>query len=326
MALTRISDNLNIIQALATKIRGQATTVKAAFDSAVNTLKTRVNTMMGEVETQFATKAEVSGVVLGQIPSDTLDESVMAAAMKKAAGGVAEFDTVASHLIDYTLQVPFGGTTTNVSNAYSIATPTIDALAAGMAISVKVNTDSTGAATLNWDSKGDKAIKKANGADVTNLKNGGIYTLRYDGTNFILQGEGASGNATASDLSLGKTATVDAGEITGTGANAKRFASGTITSSATGSTITEEDGSTADKPHVTVSGLTFTPRCVIVKTSFYNYDFFNDGFGTYSKIASSGAGATAEYYRLSGSYYVNGTGFKLPVGDTNTEHNWYAWE
>jgi len=89
---------------------------------------------------------------------------------------------------DYTLQLPFGGTTTNIGNAYSIATPEIDSLTVGMAISIKINVDSTGASTLNWYNTGAKAIKSANGSDVTNLKTG-IYTLRYDGVNFILQGE-----------------------------------------------------------------------------------------------------------------------------------------
>ena len=125
-------------------------------------------------------------------------------------------DGLKSHLLDYAPHVPFGGTSTNSGNNYSIATPAIDSLVEGMAVSFRCNADSTGATTLNWDGKGAKSIKKANGTDVTNLKNGGIYTLRYDGTNFILQGEGASGNATASDLLSGKTATVDAGEITGT--------------------------------------------------------------------------------------------------------------
>jgi hypothetical protein len=125
-------------------------------------------------------------------------------------------DEADSHKADYTLQVPFGGTTTNSGNNYSIASPAISALTAGMAIAIKINANSTGATTLNWNGKGAKPIKKANGTDVTNLKAGGIYTLRYDGTNFILQGEGASGNATASDLLSGKTATTDAGEIVGT--------------------------------------------------------------------------------------------------------------
>lgn len=118
--------------------------------------------------------------------------------------------------IDFTVEVPYGGTTTNVGNDYSIATPDITALAVGMAICVKINVDSSGATTLNWDGKGAKSILKANGGAVSNLKAGGIYTLRYDGTNFIIQGEGGSGDAVASDLLSGKTASTDAGDITGT--------------------------------------------------------------------------------------------------------------
>ncbi|NLD18375.1 MAG: hypothetical protein GX666_12470, partial [Tissierellia bacterium] len=57
---------------------------------------------------------------------------------------------------------------------------------------------------------------KPNGNLFTTLTKDAIYTVRWNGVNFILQGEGASGNATASDLLSGKTATTDAGEITGT--------------------------------------------------------------------------------------------------------------
>lgn len=124
-------------------------------------------------------------------------------------------DKVDKKFADYTLQVPYAGLTTGSVNTYAISAPAIAALTAGMAVAVKFNADSTGASTLNWNGKGAKGIKKSNGTDVTNLKTTGIYTLRYDGANFILQGEGASGNATAPDLLSGKTATTDAGEITG---------------------------------------------------------------------------------------------------------------
>lgn len=122
----------------------------------------------------------------------------------------------ASHRADYMLQVPYAGVTTGTANTYAIVTPTITTLKAGMAVSLKFNVDSTGVSTLNWCGLGAKGIKKSNGTDVTNLKATGIYTLRYDGTNFILQGEGGSGNATASDLLSGKTASTDAGDIVGT--------------------------------------------------------------------------------------------------------------
>ncbi|MFY9376721.1 MAG: hypothetical protein WAP58_00785, partial [Peptococcia bacterium] len=65
---------------------------------------------------------------------------------------------------------------------------------------------------------GAKSIRdpRGNTLPAGKLTAGSIYTLRYNGANFILQGEGASGNATASDLLSGKTASTDAGEINGT--------------------------------------------------------------------------------------------------------------
>ena len=88
----------------------------------------------------------------------------------------------------------------------------------GTAVAVKINVNNTGASTININALGAKSIVDSKGNALTSgkLKANSIYTLRYNGTNFILQGEGGSGNATASDLLSGKTATVDAGEITGT--------------------------------------------------------------------------------------------------------------
>ncbi|MCM3730081.1 hypothetical protein M3196_00155 [Fictibacillus nanhaiensis] len=117
-------------------------------------------------------------------------------------------------------------TTTNSSNAYSVTlSPAPTSYVNRMGVVVTINADSTGAATLNVNGIGAKKILKANGTAVSNLKANGIYTVRYNpsadgGTGaFILQGEGASGNAIASDLLSGKTATTDAGEITGSMVN-----------------------------------------------------------------------------------------------------------
>lgn len=118
------------------------------------------------------------------------------------------------HAVDYTLQVPYAGESTGDPDEYIIAGPEIESLVEGMAVSFKAHQDSTGACTLEWSGTGPKALKKANGSDAV-IKEDGIYTVRYCGTNFMLQGEGASGNATASDLLSGKTASVDAGDITG---------------------------------------------------------------------------------------------------------------
>lgn len=86
----------------------------------------------------------------------------------------------------------------------------------GIGIAVLINANSTGASTININGIGAVGIKKANGNDVTNLKANSIYTMRYNGTNFILQGEGASGNAKSSDLLSGKIAESDNGELLGT--------------------------------------------------------------------------------------------------------------
>ena len=124
---------------------------------------------------------------------------------------------VNSHEADYTLQIPYASTTAGAANAYTIASPAITAYVTGMAVTVKIHAASTAASTLNWNGKGAIAIKRSDGSAIsTQLKLNGVYTLRYDGTNFILQGEGGSGTAVASDLLSGKTATTDAGDITGT--------------------------------------------------------------------------------------------------------------
>ncbi|MBH0166282.1 hypothetical protein IHV12_15270 [Fictibacillus sp. 7GRE50] len=133
--------------------------------------------------------------------------------------GFASASDFAAHEADLASHVPYG-VTTGTSNTYAVtlsSAPT--AYVEGMAVSVKINVNASAASTLNVNGLGAKGVKKSNGTDVTNLKANGIYTFRYDGTSFILQGEGGSGNAVASDLLSGKTATTDAGEITGTMTN-----------------------------------------------------------------------------------------------------------
>jgi hypothetical protein len=84
--------------------------------------------------------------------------------------------------------------TTNIGNDYSISfeAGAVAALAdlVGIPLKVQFNADSTAASTLNPGNLGAQGLKKADGSDVTNFKNGGIYTLVWSGVNFILQGEG----------------------------------------------------------------------------------------------------------------------------------------
>ncbi|OES45800.1 hypothetical protein [Domibacillus iocasae] len=133
---------------------------------------------------------------------------------------------VTTHLADY-VKHPGTATTINTGNEYAITLdPAPTAYTNRMGIVITVNADSTGAATLNVNGLGAKAIKKANGNDVTNLKANGIYTVRYNSAvnagagAFILQGEGGEyGTAVAADVLSGKTIGTDAGLVSGTMAN-----------------------------------------------------------------------------------------------------------
>ncbi len=70
----------------------------------------------------------------------------------------------------------------------------------GLCFAFKNATQNTGAVTINVNGLGAKSVKKPNGNDVAagNLKAGSVYTVRYNGTSFILQGEGG-------DFSVGDT-------------------------------------------------------------------------------------------------------------------------
>jgi hypothetical protein len=73
--------------------------------------------------------------------------------------------------------------------------------------------------TINVNGLGARPIKKPNGNDIAagNLKANSVYTVRYNGTNFILQGEGGEyGTADPSDVIKGKTIGTEEGIKTGT--------------------------------------------------------------------------------------------------------------
>jgi hypothetical protein len=79
-----------------------------------------------------------------------------------------------------------------------------------MALAVKIGADSTGASTINVNDLGPKTIKGSDGLDIDagDLKAGSIYTLRYNGTNFIVQGKGGvtlTGSAIDSHVISGDT-------------------------------------------------------------------------------------------------------------------------
>ncbi len=89
---------------------------------------------------------------------------------------------------DYSKISPYAEAT-GVANTYEVANPEITELVEGMSICIKIPVNSTGTSTFNWSGTGAKAIKTVRGKDALNLKAGEMHTLRYDGTNYVVQGD-----------------------------------------------------------------------------------------------------------------------------------------
>lgn len=115
----------------------------------------------------------------------------------------------------------FYAVATGSANTYAVSISAISTLSTyfdGLAVCVKINAVSTGASTLNVNGWGAKSIVDSLGNPITNggLKANTPYTLRYNGSVFILQGKGGGGNVTADKLLIGYKATGDTGEVVGT--------------------------------------------------------------------------------------------------------------
>lgn len=197
----------------------------------------------GEVKTVNNVQPDVNGNVLiplpdtsklyqkptTGIPTADLDTSVQAS-LKKAddAAPLTELaktnQALTTHQAEYEQHIGdlvshgvYGAATG--TNTLAMTISNVTAYVEGMLVAFKNTTANTGAVTLNINSLGAKAIKKANGNALTsgNLKAGGIYQLRYDGSSFILLGEGGEyGTATASDVLAGKTFGTENGIVQGT--------------------------------------------------------------------------------------------------------------
>ncbi|HZG12679.1 MAG TPA: ribbon-helix-helix domain-containing protein [Kurthia gibsonii] len=121
---------------------------------------------------------------------------------------------LSSHKLDLVSHGIYGVATG--TNALVMTDSKVTQYVDGMLVAFKNTTASTASTTLNINSLGAKAILKANGTAVNNLKTNAIYQLRYNGVNFILLGEGGEyGNVTANDVVAGKTFGTENGLQTG---------------------------------------------------------------------------------------------------------------
>lgn len=81
------------------------------------------------------------------------------------------------------------GTVAGTANAITLAlTSPISAYTAGLRVSGVIGTTNTGAATLNVDGQGARAIKRIDGEDIASgdLTAGDVAEFVYDGTNFVV--------------------------------------------------------------------------------------------------------------------------------------------
>jgi len=171
------------------------------------------------------------------------------------------------------LNNPLYGVTSGTANNYVVSVDGIRGYNPGLRIAVKIHVASTGASTINVNGLGAKAIKKPNGNNATNLKANGVYTLVYDGTNFILQGEGGEGNAQPGDVIKGKIFTNDDDvqtgtlELAGTATTAKVLSPYTFYNT---DPKTKQTGSIV--PKVGTRILPKTNHSVTIPQGYYDYD------------------------------------------------------
>jgi hypothetical protein len=180
-----------------------------------------INENMDKIDTAVAAKETPAG-------AQTKVNALAGAGNTKTVKEVA--DEVTAHKADYVRQ-PGYGTTAGSANTYTLTlNPALTSYAAGVGVTAKIHAANTGASTININGLGAKSIldSKGNAMTAGKLRLNGVYTLRYDGINFISQGEGGSGNAVASNLLSGKTASVDAGDIVGTMPNKSTAYSGAV--------------------------------------------------------------------------------------------------
>lgn len=105
------------------------------------------------------------------------------------------------------------------TNTYVGSTVRITKLSKGTRCTLFVSTNSTGNCILNLNNYGVKNIKDSFGNIVNNLKANIPYNLCYNGTDFILQGKGGGGNATADKVLEKYTFTNGSGSQVGTMVN-----------------------------------------------------------------------------------------------------------
>ncbi|WP_020615735.1 hypothetical protein [Paenibacillus daejeonensis] len=139
------------------------------------------------------------------------------------------------------------GVTAGSATAYTLTLSPVPVLSAGLRVTVQLHADNGATPTINVNGLGARPIRRPNGSapPAGLLKNGGIYSLVYDGSAaFILTGEGGEyGDAAAGDVLAGKTIGTEDGLVNGTIVNRTGIVAGQSgTSSGTSIQIRPQPG------------------------------------------------------------------------------------
>lgn len=110
MALTQLTADVSVISKLDNYPPDDAgmtpAKLKAKFDEASNAIKSYINdSLIPEIETQKATKEEIIGITLGQIPDGTITEEKLSAALNSKIAGKAEDSNLTAHTTDDEIHV-----------------------------------------------------------------------------------------------------------------------------------------------------------------------------------------------------------------------------
>lgn len=227
---------------------------------------------------------------------------------KTLSGAINEVkNDLGSHKADYIHHLGFGDAT-GINAKVITLDPAPTSYKNGMGIAFKNDTENTGAVTINVNNLGAKAIVKSNGQPlvVGALKKDSIYTIRYNGVNFTLQGEGGEyGTALIGDVTKGKTIGTEEGIKTGTlELTGNSIASDVIK----GKTFYSDDLKTKRTGSLELSGNALLTS-VLAGNTFYNDDPKVKRTGTMANRGSPTNTITTQggQYNIPAGYYSGGS-------------------
>ncbi|WP_458123348.1 tail fiber protein [Paenibacillus sp. Z3-2] len=162
-------------------------------------------------------KVQLSSKTDGMSESVAATEKAVKGAYDRGSAGITAAQ-VAHDIINN--RDGFGITTRISVNNYAVTlTPAPTALVAGLRATIMINETNTSYVHLDVNGLGGRNILKTDGSllKANALRANAVYSVVYNGANFILQGEGGEyGTAVAGDVRADKTIGTESGIVTGT--------------------------------------------------------------------------------------------------------------